>query len=281
MHGETTPGDRIVLITSLVIAGIALSSLTALPAWPWQIELQILGSPLDLGQLLAGRTLLVTLLVLLTAAGIDSLVRAAPELQPVSMRYTISAWIIPCLVAAVAATAVPDQFARTGAWLVSLLLLGALLLIVVLASYGTLHEDSPFHRAARLVLNVATYGAAFAVYATIYGLQVRSILSATAVVLATFPLALELLRGTEEQVETTWLYAFVIALTTGELTWVLNGWGLSSLAGGTLLLLTFYVFSGISQQHLAGRLSRRVVVEFLVIALVGFAAVWFKAPWLW
>jgi hypothetical protein len=233
-----------------------------------------------MGQLLSGYWLVVTLLVLLTAAGMDSLVRSLPELADTPMRYTFTTWVLPCLVTVAAASVVPNMAGDPRAWILSLAIFSALLLIVVTAGYGTLLQGAPWHRGARLGLNVATYLAAFALYYRIYGMQVRSLMSATAVVLITFPLALELLRGTAEDVETTWLYAAVVALVVGQLMWVLNAWGLNALQGGSLLLVLFYTFGGISQQHMAGRLSRRVVLEFVVVGLVGLAAVWASSSWL-
>jgi hypothetical protein len=140
--------------------------------------------------------------------------------------------------------------------------------------------DSRHYRTARLGLNLATYLAAFALYATIYGLHVRSLVSATAVAVVTFPLALEILRLTEEQLATTWLHAAIVALVLGELTWAINAWGLSSLSGGALLLLVFYTLSGVTQQHLAGRLNRRVALEFVAIAVVGLVLILLNARWI-
>ncbi len=278
MHQEPTPADRIVLTTSAVMSGVALSGLALLPSW--ERELQVLGSPLGLGQLLSGYWLVVTLLVLLTAAGMDGLVRSIPELRDTPMRYTFTTWVLPCLVTVAAASVVPDMAGDPRAWVLSVAFFSLLLLVVVSAGYGTLLESAPWHRAARLALTTATYFAALALYYRIYDMQVRSLMSATAVLLVTFPLALELLRDTAEDVAQTWLYAAVVALVISELTWVLNAWGLSALQGGALLLVLFYVFGGISQQHMARRLTRRVALEFTVVGLVGFAAVWLSSGWL-
>jgi hypothetical protein len=73
---------------------------------------------------------------------------------------------------------------------------------------------------------------------------------------------------------TTWLLAAVVALVLGELTWALNALGLSALAGGSLLLLVFYTFTGVAQQALAGRLNRRIVLEFGAVAAAGLLLLW-------
>ena len=89
MHHEPSPGDRIVLTASLVMAGVGLAGMTQLPSW--QRELQVLGSPLGVGQLLSGRWLLVLLLGGITAAGVDALGRVGvrgPAVRPVDAAGT-------------------------------------------------------------------------------------------------------------------------------------------------------------------------------------------------
>ena len=273
-HGRA--GERILILISLVMTGVTLSSLTHLPAW--RVELSVLGSPLSLG--VSGSALLTVALVALTAVGVSEVVQAETGRAHLGVRYMSTFWILPCLVTLAAALAIPRQFDQVGDWLASVVLLTGLLAAVIVAEYGSVNLSGRFYRGARLGLNLATYAAAFALYAAIYGLQVRSLVSGTVIFVVTFLLALELLRGTEEQLATTWLYAAIIALVCAEVTWALNRWGLSSLAGGGLLLIAFYTMSGVSQQYLAGRATRRVVLEFATIGLVGVVIVWLSSPWL-
>lgn len=276
MQREITPGDRVIILVSLILMGAILASLTRFPTFTREVT--VLGSALGLA--LDGRWLLAVLLVFLTAAGVDGLVRTEAGRQRADVRFTATFWILPCLITLAIAVTIPRQFNAPGGWLISLVLLGALLTVVILAEYRTIRLTTPQYRLARLALNVATYCAAFALYGTIYGLQLRTLLSAPLTMLVTFPLALELLRSTEEQLERTWLYAAVITLVVGELTWAINAWGLRALSGGALLLLAFYSFAGLAQQHLAERLNRRVAAEFAVTALIGLVLIWLSAPWL-
>jgi hypothetical protein len=270
MQLETTATDRISQVISLVMTGVALSSIATLPAWA--VELNVLGSPLTIGFSL--RWALAGLLVGVAALGTDAVIRTGRVPGTADWRFTATFWVLPGLVTFAAAIAVPAQFGNLRAWLVSLFLMTGLLTGVLVAEHGTAQLEGQRYRLARLGLNLATYLAAFALYATIYGMQQRSLLSASLVALVTFPLALELLRLTEHELGTTWLLAAVVALVLGELTWALNALGLSALAGGSLLLLVFYTFTGVAQQALAGRLNRRIVLEFGAVAAAGLLLLW-------
>lgn len=274
MRTELTPGDRVILVVSLVLMGAVLSSLTRFPTLAREID--VLGSPL--GLVLDGRWLMAALLVVLTAAGVDGLVRTEAGRQHADVRFTATFWILPCLITLAIAAAIPLQFDSPRGWLASLALLGALLTVVILAEYRTIRLDAAPYRNARLALNLATFCAAFALYSTIHGLQLRSLISAPLMMVVTFPLALELLRSTEEQLQRTWLYAAVVTLVVGELTWAINALGLRALSGGGLLLLAFYTLAGLAQQQLADRLNRRVAAEFVFTAVIGLLLIGLSAP---
>ena len=49
----------------------------------------------------------------------------------------------------------------------------------------------------------------------------------------------------------------------------MNYWRIQGGTGGLLLLLGFYVAAGLANQQLQGRLTRRVLVEYAIVALVG------------
>lgn len=276
MYLSPTTGDRVFTLVCLVLAGCVLSSMGAFATTTLQMD--VLGSPLGVD--VNGRWVLSALLVGLTAFGTDLVIRGEAGARRIDRRYSLTFWILPSLTTLAAATAIPRIYGSPIGWMSGLVLLGLLLALVIGAELHTVDLEGVHYRRARLGLNVATYGAAFALYATIYGFQVRGLLSMPAILAVTFPLALELLRGTEEQLETTWLYAGVVGLTVSQVTWAISMWGISALAGGSLLLLVFYTFSGIAQQHLAGRLSNRVVAEFVSIAVFGLIVIWASSPWL-
>jgi hypothetical protein len=51
--------------------------------------------------------------------------------------------------------------------------------------------------------------------------------------------------------------------------WALNHLSLGAVAGGTFLLLLFYVVSGLAKQYLSAQLSRPVIAEFVAVSIVG------------
>jgi len=263
------PSDQIIVLICMTLTGVVLMSLGVFPGRT--VEVDVLGSPLGIE--LSGKWLVAGLLVALVSLGMHSLVKAVAGHARMDLRYSATFWVLPALVTLAAAGSVPRQFGHTGNWLGSLVFLGVLLAGVVVAECGTVRMDDPYFRTARLGLNAATYSAALALYVSIASFQVRSLMSATAVILVTFPLALDLLRGTEEQLRTTWLYAAIIALVTGEITWSINGLGLRALYSGALILLVFYTLTGLTQQYLADRLNRAVALEFGTIATLALAMV--------
>ena len=52
----------------------------------------------------------------------------------------------------------------------------------------------------------------------------------------------------------------------------------AALSAGLLLLLFFYLLIGVAWQTMLGRLTRRVLLEFTVVGLVGLALVLVLAP---
>jgi hypothetical protein len=82
------------------------------------------------------------------------------------------------------------------------------------------------------------------------------------VTVVTFLICLELFRGHEVNGRRATLYAGVLAFAVGEVTWALNYWLVSPLAGGLLMLVVLYVGAGIVQSHMTGELKPRTLVEF-------------------
>jgi hypothetical protein len=268
--------NRMSLVISLTLLGIIVASLVELP--PHTLNFVALGSPVSLTMSTFG--VVAALVIAATCAGADGLVRTHPKALGSELRFTFSFWLLPSLIAVAALSVVPPLFEHKLYWLIGLGATYLGLALVLLAEYYAVDPAGPYYGQARIGLNLLTYAAAFVLYGTIYAPRARSLLSATAVVIVTVPLALELLRSTEERIGRTWLYALTAALISGEITWGLNYWELDGLSGGLFLLLAFYVVTGLIQQNLLGRLTRRVTAEYLLTAGIGLAVMLGLGGWI-
>jgi hypothetical protein len=179
-------------------------------------------------------------------------------------------WILPGLLGLAAARLLSEPIARS-VWVAGLAATGALFAIVLTAEYTTVDPVAPIYPQARLFLNVVAYTLAFVLFILIYQTRGRSLITATAMLVISFALALDLLWHAGTQLNQTFLLATAVGLVLGEASWAMNYWQVSAWSGGMLLMLIFYVMTGIASQHLQGKLSRQVLFEFFVVAVVGMA----------
>jgi hypothetical protein len=137
---------------------------------------------------------------------------------------------------------------------------------------------APIYPQARLFLNVMAYVLAFVLFILVNQTRGRSLVTATAMLVISFALALDLLWHAGTKLGQTFLLAAAVGMVLGEASWAMNYWQLSAWSGGMLLMLIFYVMTGTASQHLQGRLSRQVLFEFLVVAVVGIAVLMVFRP---
>jgi Protein of unknown function (DUF5656) len=255
------PLDRLSLLVSLVLVGLTLSLLLDLPTRPF--DFSFLGSRATI--IFSGSWVFALLLTALTAAGVESIMRAHPRVLLSETRYTAILWVLPCMLAMSAGVLVPALAAGRLFSLASIVVTGIFLTLVILGEYYTIDLRDPAYSFARLCLNLATYLIALLLFGAIYALKVRSILSSPLIAAIAGLLALELLRGSEADVRRTWLYAAAVGLVMGETMWAINYWNVSVLIGSATMLLMFYVLTGLIQQYLWGHLRWRLLLEFALV----------------
>jgi hypothetical protein len=270
------PLDRLSLLTSLVLVGLTLSLVLDLPSQ--RVEFMFLGSEASLT--VSGTWLIAFLLAMLTAAGVNSIARAHPRIHLADTRYIFILWILPALIVITATIVVSlisvDVYGLYA--LIAIALVGAFMVAVIMLEYITIDLDDRWYNAARLGLNLAVYCTALVLFMTIYGWRIRSLYSATAIVIVSGLLALELFRGSESDFRRTWLYGAAVGLSMGEIVWAMNYWNLSGFVGGAFLLIFFYAFTGIVQQYLWNRLNRIVFVEFSLTFVLALAVLFWLKP---
>jgi hypothetical protein len=213
---------------------------------------------------------MAALLVGITCAGTDAIVRSHPTARRIEARYSFVTWTLPGLTVLLATVLLPQAPTRLYR-LAGYVLIGLILILVISAEYYTVDSTDNLYLAARLSLNAWAYLLALVIFVLIYSAKARSLISATGVTLVSTLLALEFLRSAGRSFGRTALYALIAGLSTGEIIWAMNYWRISGITGGLILLLGFYVFTGLANQQLQGRLTRRVLVEYALVALIGLA----------
>jgi hypothetical protein len=256
--------ERASVVATLVVLGLILASFLQFPTRSY--DLTVLGSPLSVN--LTQTALMAALLVGITCAGTDSIVRSHPTAQRIEARYSFVTWTLPgltVLLATLLLPQAPSQLYRLAGYV----LIGLILLLVISAEYYTVDPSHRLYLTARLSLNAWAYLVALVLFVLIYSAKARSLISATGVTLVSTLLALEFLRSAGRSFGRTALYAAIAGLCTGEIIWAMNYWRIHGVTGGLILLLGFYVATGLANQQLQGRLTRRVLIEYGAVALIG------------
>ncbi len=210
--------------------------------------------------------LVVTALV---ALGTDGILREHPQ----AARQQDAAWtapllFLPTLLALGGGLFLED--AVHGYWIVPSAAIVALLMAAVLyAEDLSIDETGVMYPLARFILNLGTYLTAFAFYAVVYTFGVSLLPAAFAVGLVSLLLAVEILREAEADPLRALIFAGAVGLMIAEVRWALYFLPLESYLAGVLLLLCFYLASGLVQHHLNRDLRGAVVGEFGAIALLG------------
>lgn len=249
----------------LVLAGMALTAFVDLPTWT--LPLIVLDSPLTLH--VSGPWFIAAGLVILVCTGTDILLRLRPELGEIKFHHSAPAWILPSMLAAAGPVLIAGFEPLSTRWFLVLAGIGVGLSLALLAEFHLADPDDRYFRAASAGLTVLIYAVALLMFTGIYSTHTRTALSGTAIVLASFLLAVSLFRFSTSRGGLRWPYAILTAFIVGLVTWQLNHMSLDGLTGGGLLLLVFYLTTGVIQQFIRQELNRRILIEFVVAAMVG------------
>lgn len=263
-NSDTNYLQRLSITVGVVLLGLVSSLFVNLPIR--LLTFDVFGSPLSL--YVSGRYVFVALLVGLTCTGTDALVRTHPLAQRKPLENTFVMWTVPALTILLAALALPFAPNRL-IWLGGILLIGIILSLTMTAEYHTIDPKDTNFASSQFILESMTYILALASFIVVYGAKSRSLLSATILFVVTALLTLERLRVTGHTLSTTVVYGLVAGLVIGQCVWALNYSHIPGMMGGLLLLLLFHVIVGLASQHLSGRLTSRVVIEYGLVALVG------------
>lgn len=280
MLGTASPApryERIVSLIFVILIGLAVIFL-------------IDGNPNTLRIVLGGDLPTITLawfliasLTVITSAGADLLVRSHPNLQSIKLpvislgvaRLEVAPafWVLPsfAVVGSFAFFRLFSGVLEGVAFALALAAAGGSLLTVLIAQHYALDRNPAVSQRALVVLQAVGYLLAFGVFSAVYYARYRTLYSATLIGGAATLLAYALLALTTRSQPLT--VALLVGLALAEATWALNYWSTTFLIAGTVLLVIFYVAVSLLQHQAAGRLQRRIVVEYMALGGALFAAI--------
>ena len=271
--------DRIVSLVLLVLIGLAVVFLIDINP---NILRARLGGDLPVITL---SWLLVASLVVITSTGADLFIRSHPQMQSralptlnlglVRVELAPGFWILPsfAIVAPFAFFRLFSPQLEMTAAIIALAATGVLLLGSLLGQHYALDRRPEVRHSARLALQAITLLLAFSLFSATYYARLRFLYSAPLIGATGALLAYALLQWDAPRQGGVLLLASIVGLALAEATWALNYWAASFLLGGALLLVIFYVGTGLIQNHLEGTLSRRIFWEYGLLGSGLLAAV--------
>ena len=262
--------DRLGLMSGALLLGLGFTRLIETPGR--YLVIDALGSPLGIN--LSGAALILLIMAALSVTSMEALLQGHPLVGQRQVRRTLIFWLMPALLV-VGAAGLLVRVDGFGAWAIGLLFSAVAVPLALATEYYSvdpIRRQQPLLNWGEIVL---IHLAALMMYVLIYGLRVRTLLSGPAVLLVTTLLVFRLFYFTASRPRQALYYALAAGGIAGILTWALNYVPLSDNQGALLLLLFFYVFSGLLQQRLSDTLGRREVVEYVLVASVGIIVLFF------
>ena len=255
--------DRLSVVTAVIVLAYALARIVELPSRP--LSATLFGS--SIGIELNGQVIILLMVAALISTGSDTLIRSHPRFARESMR-TFAHWILPGGTAL--ALGLLLNLAPVGpVWWLGLGVSALLLVTVLVAEYTVVDQNDPAYHAAAFGLTALTYIVAIAIFGWTRYVGARAALSATGIALAAGLLALRLFILGGAGLRRSAVFAGVIGLVCGEAMWALNYWRVTPVGAGLLTLVLFYTLHGVANQHLTGQVTRRVVIEYAIVGLIG------------
>ena len=270
---ERLDRDRLSVLTGVIILALALTRFMESPIRP--LSTTILGSTAGID--LSATTLAPLLIGSLGLTAAESLVRSHPLARRGQLGRSAVYWIVPGSISLALASwliLVEDL----GVWTVGIIASSILIPLALAAEYRSIGPSDQ----NRIVLiwgqRLLVYLAALLLFTRIFDWRARTILSGTAVLLVAALLSARLYWANGANRGDSILYGLVVGFLLGQLTWVLNYWPLSSLQGGVILLIAFYLVFGLTEQFLGGRLNRQAALEHVGLSLAGLVLVAVVVP---
>jgi len=250
----------------IVLAALIFGDLITLPERTFSIS--VFRSPIDFR--LSAAFLAGTVALAATWAGLEAALYTHPK--KALLRHSYRFWGLPTAIVLTGAVLLPTLQSQS-AWLLTLGLVGVALIASMAGEYHTLDPQAPEYVSARLLLNGLSYAIAALAFLLIYLSRSRSLVSATLIGATAGLLAMDLLRDAPVRKRAIFLYSALIAFIMAQLTVVLNYWPFASMRVALTLMVGFYLLVGMIQLDLREEISRRRVVEYLIMTAIAVVVI--------
>lgn len=214
---------------------------------------------------------ILALTALIAGVSVESAVRAHPEWRGGAFG-AVSYALLP-LVAVLSAGLFIDEAVTGYGRLAAGLAAGAATGLLLFAEYHSIAPGRPLFGPMRLVLAVVTYLAALAMFTVFFTQDLNLPASAAAVGGLSFALALDLLRESRGRGASSLLAALAIGVSLAELRIALYYFPLDDLLTGALMIIGFYIATGLVHHLLDEDLTPATVAEYFVVAGVSTTVV--------
>lgn len=212
-------------------------------------------------------------LVALVGLGTDGILRSHPRGQLRGIADTAPFLFVPVLLALANGLFLEEVDLTYRTTAPAVFGASALLAAALYGEYVSVLSHGPSYALGRFLLNVLTYLAAFSFFAVIYTYDIELVPSAFAAGLFSLLLAVEVFREGEVNAYRALLFSAAIGVIVAEARWALYFIPLEGFLAAVLLLLVFYLTTGLIQHHLTGHLNRTIAAEFTFVTGVGLAVV--------
>jgi hypothetical protein len=270
--------DRIVSLVLLVLLGMAVVFLVDIN--PNIIRAQLGG---DLPVITVSWVILAAIVVLIST-GADLFTRDHPQVHArplwlLNLRFTVielapGFWILPAL--SVITTFTFFRLFSSGlqmlAFVLALISTGVLLLSSLIAQHYSMDRQPEIRQVALMVLQGLSLLMAFGLFSAIYYAHLRTLYSAVFVGSCGALLAYAQLQWTQTKANLG-LLSLMVGFILAQALWALNYWSAPFLLGGALLLVIFYVVTGMLQNSLTENASTRTYWEYAIIGSVLMVAI--------
>ncbi|MFN0096545.1 MAG: hypothetical protein ACKVVT_17440 [Dehalococcoidia bacterium] len=208
----------------------------------------------------------------LVALATDGLVRSHPRWEDPRPVGSLAYAMLPALVVLASGHFIEeaiDGYSRAGV----AALTGVVAAVVAAIEYQSVDSGALGYGTARLLLAVATYVTAFAAFSVVFTSGLDRALGAAAAGGVAFLLALELLRETRRLGASSLLVALAIGVSIAELRLGLYFCPLDGLLAGALMIIGFYLATGLVHHLLDHDLEWLTAAEYFLVAAAGSGAV--------